>query len=109
MLASPLAAANSHEAAKHRELEGIKLPVVPPYSLLRLLRTRTDVAEVIGRNGIGRSRDRNRGVVEPAEIKGHIESDRYGRWTLARRARCSEAARINIQIKLHLHTMDVRS
>src|SRR5260221_5734936 len=109
MLASPLAAANSHEAANHRELEEIKLPVIPPYSLLRLLRTRKDGAGVIGRNGIGRSRHRNRGVVEPAEINGHIESDRDGRWTLTGRARGSEAARIDIQIELRLYAVDVRS
>ncbi len=69
-------------------------------SLFRLLLAAAkDGAGVVGRNGIGRSRNRYGGVIEPAEINDCVGAERDGRWYIAAcRTWRSETARIEIQV-----------
>ena len=69
-------------------------------SLFRLLLAAAkDGAGVVGRNGIGRCRNRYGGVIEPAEINDCVGAERDGRWYIAAcRTWRSETARIEIQV-----------
>ena len=68
-------------------------------------------AGIVGRDGVGGSRDLDRGIVELAQVNCDVGFEREARW---RAGGCSagwraELARIHREIQLYLETMDVGS